>query len=185
MSILREHTNTKHREAEDTPFVQYMLHGNITAPHYALYLQQIQAVYAAIEHYAGVSGLLEDFPDIRRAAYMQEDIEELGYALPETLLPSVRRWCQRIEDLYNSDQRDLIMAHVYVRHMGDMYGGKVIAKRVPGTGRCYQFEDRPALIKSFDARLHMGLLDEALGAFDLAVDFFHELQQEVNLDTRA
>jgi hypothetical protein len=69
--------------------------------------------------------------------------------------------------------------------MGDMYGGKVIAKRVPGTGRCYQFEDRPALIKSFDARLHMGLLDEALGAFDLAVDFFHELQQEVNLDTRA
>ena len=184
MSILREHTNTKHREAEDTPFVQYMLHGAITAPHYALYLQQIQPIYAAIEHYAGLSGLLDDFPDIRRSAYMQEDIEELGYALPETLLPSVGRWCDRIEDLYNSDQRDLILAHVYVRHMGDMYGGKVIAKRVPGTGRCYQFEDRPALIKAFDARLHMGLLDEALGAFDLAVDFFHELQQEVDLDTR-
>lgn len=185
MSILREHTNTKHREAEDTPFVQYMLHGNITVPHYALYLQQIQAVYAAIEHHAGVSGLLEDFPDIRRGAYMLEDIEELGYAPPEKLLPSVQRWCQRIEDLYNSDQRNLIMAHVYVRHMGDMYGGKAIAKRVPGTGRCYQFEDRPALIKAFDARLHLGLLDEALKSFDLAIDFFHELQQEANLDTRA
>jgi heme oxygenase len=184
MSILREHTNTKHREAEDTPFVQYMLHGNITVPDYALYLQQIQPIYAAIEHYAGVSGLLDNFPDIRRTAYMKEDIQELGYTLPETLLPSVRRWCQRIEDLYNSDQRDLIMAHVYVRHMGDMYGGKAIAKRVPGTGRCYQFEDRPALIKAFDARLHMGLLDEALGAFDLAVDFFHELQQEVDRAAR-
>jgi heme oxygenase len=179
MSILREHTNTKHREAEDTPFVQYMLHGNITVPHYALYLQQIQAVYAAIEHHADVSGLLEDFPDIRRTAYMLKDIEELGYALPETLLPSVQRWCQRIEDLYNSDQRNLIMAHVYVRHMGDMYGGKVIAKRVPGTGLCYQFEDRPGLIKAFDSKLHMGLLPEALTAFDLAVDFFNELQQEI------
>jgi heme oxygenase len=94
-------------------------------------------------------------------------------------LPSVQRWCQRIEDLYNSDQRNLIMAHVYVRHMGDMYGGKAIAKRVPGTGRCYQFQDRPALIKAFDSRLHMGLLPEALTAFDLAVDFFNELQQEI------
>jgi heme oxygenase len=156
-----------------------MLHGNITVPHYALYLQQIQAVYAAIEHHADVSGLLEDFPDIRRTAYMLEDIEELGYALPETLLPSVQRWCQRIEDLYNSDQRNLIMAHVYVRHMGDMYGGKVIAKRVPGSGLCYQFEDRPGLIKTFDSKLHMGLLPEALTAFDLAVDFFNELQQEI------
>ena len=184
MSILRDHTNTKHREAEDTPFVQYMLHGNITVPDYALYLQQIQAIYDAIEHYAGQAGLLEGFPDIRRTEYMRADIRELGYDMPDTLLPSVQKWCQRIEDLYNSDQRDLIMAHVYVRHMGDMYGGKAIAKRVPGSGRAYGFEDRPALIKAFDARLHMGLVDEALRAFDLAIEFFHELE-EVRHGTRA
>ena len=70
------------------------------------------------------------------------------------------------------------MAHVYVRHMGDMYGGKAIAKRVPGSGRAYGFADRPALIRAFDSKLHVGLVNEALRAFDLAIDFFHELEAQ-------
>ena len=182
MSILREHTNEKHRAAEDTPFVQYMLHGAITPDHYAVYLQQFHGIYDAIEHYADISGMLTDLPDIKRADRMKLDIEELGYpVLPEEeLLPAVQKWCQRIRNLYDTDQRDQIFAHVYVRHMGDMYGGKVIAKRVPGSGKCYEFADRPGLIKAFDSKLNMGLLDEALLAFDLAVDVFTELQQEID-----
>jgi hypothetical protein len=66
--------------------------------------------------------------------------------------------------------------------MGDMYGGKVIAKRVPGSGRCYEFEDRPSLIKALDARLSMAILDEALIAFDLAIDVFNELQEKISHD---
>jgi len=184
MSVLRDYTNEKHREAEDTPFVQYMLHGDITTEHYAIYLQQMQAVYAAIESHAEQAGLLTDFPDIQRRQYMQEDLAELGYDVDAELLPSIQRWCDHVKDLYNSDQRDLIMAHVYVRHMGDMYGGKAIAKRVPGTGRAYGFADRPALIKAFDARLHVGLVDESLKAFQLAIDFFHELQDKIDREAR-
>jgi heme oxygenase (biliverdin-producing, ferredoxin) len=181
MSVLREHTNEKHRAAEDTPFVQYMLHGNITPDDYAVYLQQFHGIYDAIEHHAEVNGLLTDLPDIKRADRMKLDIEELGYpVLPEEeLLPTVQRWCQHIRDLSESDRKDQIFAHVYVRHMGDMYGGKVIAKRVPGAGKCYEFEDRPGLIKKFDSKLNMGLLAEALVAFDLAIDVFTELQQEI------
>jgi heme oxygenase len=184
MSILREHTNDKHRAAEDTEFVQYMLHGNITVPHYAQYLQQFHAIYAAIEHHADISGMLTDLPDIKRADRMRQDIEELGYVVlsEQALLPSVQRWCQRVRDLYSSGQQDQIFAHVYVRHMGDLYGGKVIAKRVPGSGLCYQFEDRPALIKTFDAKLSMAILPEALTAFDLAIDVFAELQDMIKND---
>ena len=107
MSILREHTNEKHRAAEDTPFVQYMLHGAITPDHYAVYLQQFHGIYDAIEHYADISGMLTDLPDIKRADRMKLDIEELGYpVLPEEeLLPAVQKWCQRIRDLYNTDQQ--------------------------------------------------------------------------------
>lgn len=178
MSILRDHTNEKHRQAEDTPFVQYMLHGNITVPDYAQYLQQMLAVYDSIERYAERAGLLTDFPDIQRAEYMRQDLAELDYDTKVELLPTIQRWCDHIENLYNSDHSDLIMAHVYVRHMGDMYGGKAIAKRVPGSGRAYGFQDRPALIRAFDAKLHLGLVDEALRAFDLAIDFFHELEEQ-------
>lgn len=181
MSILRDYTNEKHRAVEDTEFVQYMLHGNITADDYAVYLQQFHAIYTTIETYAELSGMLTDLPDIKRADRIKLDIEEQGYpVLPEEeLLPAVQRWCQRIRDLYKTDQRDQIFAHVYVRHMGDMYGGKVIAKRVPGSGKSYEFADRPGLIKAFDAKLNMGLLDEALLAFGLAEDLFNELQQEL------
>jgi heme oxygenase len=181
MSILREHTNEKHRAVENTEFVQYMLHGNITADDYAVYLQQFHAIYATIEHHAEQAGMLTDLPDIKRADRIRQDIEEQGYpVLPEDqLLPAVQRWCQRIRDLQAARQEDQIFAHVYVRHMGDLYGGKVIAKRVPGSGRSYEFADRPALIKAFDAKLNLGLLDEALRAFDLAGELFTELQQEL------
>jgi heme oxygenase len=178
MSILKEHTDAKHREAEDTPFVQYMLHGNISVPDYVRYLQQMHAVYVTIENFAERAGLLADFPDIKRAQYMAEDLAELGYTNQVQLLPSIQRWCDHVEDLYTSGQQDQIMAHVYVRHMGDMYGGKAIAKRVPGSGRAYGFADRPALIRAFDSKLHVGLVNEALRAFDLAIDFFHELEAQ-------
>ena len=184
MSILRDHTNERHRAAEDTEFVQYMLHGAITADHYAQYLQQFHGIYTAIEHHAELSGMLHDLPDIKRADRIQADIEELGYAVlaEQDLLPGVQRWCQRIRDLYQSGKQDQIFAHVYVRHMGDLYGGKVIAKRVPGSGRSYEFEDRPGLIRAFDAKLSMAILDEALRAFDLAIDVFNELQEKISHD---
>lgn len=184
MSVLREHTNAKHREAEGTPFVQYMLHGNITPEHYAVYLQQMQIVYANIEYFAEIAGLLHDLPDIKRSERMREDLAELGINLPARTLPSIEAWRQRIVDLWYSGQKHLILAHVYVRHMGDLYGGKIIAKRVPGSGLCYQFQDRPALIRALDAKLSLGIVDEALLAFDLAIAVFEDLQKEIGLDTR-
>lgn len=184
MSILREYTNAKHREAEATAFVQYMLHGNITAEHYAVYLQQMQIVYRNIEYFAEISGLLHDLPDIKRSDRMQQDLLELGVILPDQVLSSIEAWRQRIIDLYYSGQKHLILAHVYVRHMGDLYGGKIIAKRVPGSGTCYQFEDRPGLIKALDAKLSTDIVDEALLAFDLAIDVFEELKKEIGIDAR-
>lgn len=184
MSVLRDYTNAKHREAEGTSFVQYMLHGNIAPEHYAVYLQQMQIVYRNIEYFAEIAGLLHDLPDIRRADYMQQDLAELAVNLPEKVLPSIEAWRQRIIDLHYSGQEHLILAHVYVRHMGDLYGGKIIAKRVPGSGRCYGFEDRPALIKALDAKLSTDIVDEALLAFDLAIVVFEELAKEIGLDTR-
>lgn len=180
MSVLREHTNEKHRQAEATPFVQYMLSGGITPQDYALFLQQMEIIYSNLEYFAEISQLLDDFPDIKRAEYMRQDLDELGYTVTETRLPSIERWRQRIVDLYYSDKKEQLMAHIYVRHMGDMYGGKAIAKRVPGSGKCYEFIDRPTLIKAFDAKLNMDLLPEALHAFDLAIDFFNELQEMIN-----
>lgn len=178
MSILREHTNAKHREAEAKPFVQYLLHGNITEEHYALYLKQMSVVYSAIEYYAEISLLLHDLKDIKRSSYIYEDLRELPDV--DIVLPATEKYRQHIVDLYYSDRKKDIFAHVYVRHMGDLYGGKAIAKRVPGSGKAYQFEDRPGLIKAIDAKLSLDLVDEALKGFDLSMGIFDELQEKIN-----
>jgi hypothetical protein len=64
--------------------------------------------------------------------------------------------------------------------MGDLYGGKIIAKRVPGSGKAYQFEDRPALIKALDAKLSTELVEEAILGFELSMGIFDELQEKIN-----
>ena len=69
----------------------------------------------------------------------------------------------------------MLFAHVYVRHTGDLYGGKIIARLVPGTGRMYAFDDRPGLIKKINERLTEDLADEANLAFDYFIKIFNQL----------
>jgi heme oxygenase len=181
MSILREHTNQKHREAEARPFVQYLLGGGISDQDYILFLQQMYNLYGTIEYFAEISGLLQGLEDIRRAEYIRQDLVELGSNVVPALA-STRKYQERIIELYHSNKKEQILAHVYVRHMGDMYGGKIIAKRVPGSGRAYGFTDRPAVIKALDAKLTTDIIDEALLGFDLSTAIFDELWELMKND---
>jgi heme oxygenase len=68
------------------------------------------------------------------------------------------------------------MAHVYVRHMGDLSGGQMIAKRVPGKGRMYQFDKGHDELKEMvRAKLDDSMADEAKLCFDFATKMFQEL----------
>lgn len=181
MSILREYTNTHHRWVEQKPFVQYLLKGEITKQHYIMYLQQFFRVYSNIEYYGEISHLLQDLPDIKRSSYIMQDLSELGSVNLGPILPSTEKYRQRIVDLYyDQENRHKLMAHIYVRHMGDLYGGKIIMKKVPGSGKAYQFQDRPALIKLLDSKLSTELVDEAILGFELSGEIFDELWEKIN-----
>jgi heme oxygenase len=180
MSILNQYTKEKHRQVESHPFVQYLLTGDIKPEHYVLFLEQMYVVYSAIEYFAEISHILHDLPGIKRAENIREDIIELHGDVNNKHLPATEKYRKRIVDLYYGDMKRLILAHVYVRHMGDLYGGKVIAKRVPGSGKMYQFDDRPGLIKALDAKLTLDIVDEALLGFDLAAGIFDDLWEKIN-----
>jgi heme oxygenase len=180
MSILNEYTKEKHREIEAHPFVQYMLHGEITKPHYAMFLQQMYILYSNLEYFSELAILLKDLDGIKRADYIVDDIKELNYSMKFETFPGTEKYRQRIVELYYDDKKPLLFAHVYVRHMGDMYGGKAIAKRVPGSGKMYHFENRPQLIKTFDSKLTLDLVDEALIGFDLAAGIFDDIMEKIN-----
>jgi heme oxygenase len=70
---------------------------------------------------------------------------------------------------------DDLLAHIYVRHFGDMYGGQMIKKRNPGSGKMYEFDDVEGLKITVRARLKDSMADEANRCFEFAMQLFEEL----------
>lgn len=185
MSILNEYTKEKHREVEASSFVQYMIQGTMTRDHYIIFLQQIYHVYNNIEHFAKLAGFLDGLPDIERAGYILEDLKEMDADKAAILMPSIEQYCAHLNHLYLEGPRKNLLAHVYVRHMGDMYGGKFIAQRVPGPTRSYQFADRSAVIKALNEKLSIDLVPEALLAFDMSMNIFNDMAQAMELSSNS
>ena len=181
MSILREVTLEKHQAVESLPFVQYLLKGNITPNHYVIYLAEMLAIYQRLEQLATDLGLLDNLPELPRAEKMQQDLAELAPSHQTELSPDTYRYLDYISELAQSDRSDQLFAHIYVRHLGDMYGGKMIARMSPGEGRWYQFDNRSDLVKRFNAQLSMDLAEEALVAFDFFGDIFKDLARRTDI----
>ena len=71
-----------------------------------------------------------------------------------------------------------LVPHMYVRHFGDMYGGAMIAKKVPGMGMMYKFEEKDLLKAKVRAILTDDMADEANICFEYAIRLFGELVDE-------
>lgn len=182
MSILREVTQERHQAVEALPFVQYLLHGGITREHYVMYLAEMFEIYRHLETLAMLEGLMTDMPELARADRIQQDLKELDPDYQHDITPAGRAYLRYLRDLFAGHHPEQLFAHIYVRHLGDMYGGKLIARRVPGSGRWYEFDNRADLVKRFNSHLSMDLADEALRAFDWFGRIFGDLWQRIHMD---
>jgi heme oxygenase len=180
MSVLREITYEQHMAVERLPFTQYLLSGTITESDYVVYLAEMIAIYQHLEYLAQQAGLFVGMEELPRSQHMQEDLAELAPDYQTELLPSTQTYITYLNQLAQSDHTNQLFAHVYVRHMGDLYGGKLIARGVPGTGRWYQFENRGNLAKLFNERITLDLADEAIIAFDNYKNIFQELWTRIH-----
>ena len=176
---LKEITKDLHTEAERTVFANKLIKGDLTQEEYANYLWQMVLVYNGIENFAGYLGQLDNLPDIRRANKIYEDcIELVGPHHNLKWLPETVDYYKYLLDLYNNqDRRHLIKAHLYCRHMGDLFGGQMIKNRVPGKGRFYEFKDPDALKVAIRAELTDDLGDEARVAFQWAIKLMNALNK--------
>lgn len=179
VSILREHTQQKHQAVEDLPFVQYLLRGNISQAHYVVYLAEMHKIYHCLETLATKAGLLDNLPELPRTDRIWQDLQELDSTYTKDATDSTKLYLNHLENVYLANP-DQLFAHVYVRHLGDMYGGKLIARAVPGTGRWYEFENRADLIKRFNSQIHIGLAPEANTAFDHFANIFQDLWNRIH-----
>jgi heme oxygenase len=174
---LREITKELHADAERTVFAKKLVTGSFTKEEYANYLWQMVIVYNGIETAANSQGILKNLPDIERAHKIYQDcIELVGINHNLKWLPETIEYYQYLLSLnYNTENRHLIKAHLYCRHMGDLFGGQIIAKKVPGSGRFYQFKNAENLKTAIRAELTDDLGDEAKVAFEWAIKIMKAL----------
>ena len=173
---LKELTAEKHKSAERQEFVKIMFSGEIHPDFYATFLANQHPVYEFLEINSMMHGLINGLPDLRRAPYILEDFQELWRYEDKkaTIVPLVKDYLDHIKMLSETDPK-LLFAHIYVRHMGDLSGGQMIAKRVPGSGKFYQFNDADNLKTAIRERLDDSLAEEANICFDFAIEMFKQL----------
>jgi heme oxygenase len=177
---LKDITKDLHTAAEKTKFAKKLVTGDLTQEEYANYLYQMLAVYDPIEFYCRHLGMLGNLKGIERIGKIYQDYLELeDKSTPNTLLPSTMDYHDYLIRLGNDlERRHLIKAHMYVRHMGDLFGGQYIAKAVPGQGKFYEFENVEELKAAIRAELTDDLGDEARVAFEWAIKIMRELGNE-------
>jgi heme oxygenase len=178
---LKELTYEHHRNAETRPFVKVLFSGKVDPKLYATYLKNQHPMYEILEVCAMPHGLMSDYPTIRRAPAILSDFQELWGDDPSQpkMCPVVDEYIKYIISIKDDPKK--LLAHLYVRHFGDLSGGQMIAKRVPGSGKYYQFDGDPEQIKNIlRSKLDDSLADEAKVCFDFAARFFEEMMDVVD-----
>jgi|TARA_B110000503_G_scaffold11416_1_gene15512 heme oxygenase len=191
MSNLASLTQAAHQNAERQEFAREMMSGNMSEAKYKTYLYNMWLIYDILEDVALSMGVFgpqdltmpdDDLPldGLTQADDIWADYEELGgtEANPPTVVAATEAYRSHIIANCQHD-KDKLMAHVYVRHMGDLSGGQMIAAKVPGSGKMYQFaemshsvEEMKVLIKR---RTTDAMAPEATIAFDLSTQIFEQL----------
>jgi len=180
MSNLRELTKDAHTNAERQEFVKILFSGTINPKLYATFLKNQHPCYEILEVCAMPHQLLHGLPDIRRAPAIHSDFEELWDDEVDGkphMLSTTEKYIKYILSIKDDPKR--LMAHIYVRHMGDLAGGQMIAKKVPGAGRMYQFENPDTLKAAIRERISDDMADEAKVCFEFATDTFKEMLELV------
>ena len=174
---LKALTLENHKNAERSKFAGILLSGSIDPQLYYAYLCNQLMNYSALESKLplGMLGL----EDIARKNLIEEDMRELEdkYSFTPTNTPimnSVLKYVEHVEHLSSKNPRGLL-AHLYVRHFGDMYGGAIIASKVPSKGAMYKFENIDLLKERVRSLLQDDMAIDANECFEYAIKLFQEL----------
>jgi len=173
---LKDLTMEHHKDAERQDFVKVLMSGNINPDLYATYLWNQHKKYDLLEAMAGANGILNNLPDIRRKMKIETDYLELWKRIdPPPLVQSTRDYIMHMKEIMHDP--NLLMAHVYVLHMGDLSGGQMIKKKVPGSGTMYEFKDSVKLKEEIREKINDDMADEAKYVFTSATNLFKELME--------
>jgi len=170
MISLKEATGIKHKQAETMPFNTRMFKGLLSKNEYLLYLDQLLHIFLTIES----KGL--PHPGLNRAERVQADIDELKSqgCTSGQLTNSTRAYA----DYLNALSYDELLPHIYLNYMAIVFGGQIIKKSVPSSGKMYDFDYMQEAIKSIRDVQQDTWAGEVNRGFDFNILMFEELETE-------
>tara|TARA_B100000287_G_scaffold125777_1_gene117925 strand:- start:3297 stop:3884 length:588 start_codon:yes stop_codon:yes gene_type:complete len=181
---LKEATWEHHKRAEEQPFVGMMFGGKLHPKSYAIFLYNQIQQYDVLENASSKAGVMDTLEDIYRYPGLVKDFQELWseYGRDSEIPPTLEatkeftKYVAEIEkEPSEKNRQDRLMAHVYTRHMGDLMGGQMLAKKVPGSSHMYVFENPDKLKGAIRAKLDDNMADEVRVAYGFATQTFKEM----------
>jgi heme oxygenase len=130
---LKSDTRALHTAAERSRFMGTLLRGEMQRPAYCALLRNLHGLYAtlepALERHATDPLIAPVFaPALWRAASIEHDLRVLHGPHWATELPlhdAARDYCDRLVAI-DARQAGLLLAHAYVRYLGDLSGGQML-----------------------------------------------------------
>jgi heme oxygenase len=174
MYDIKDLTLEQHKNAERQEFVQILMSGSIHPELYATYLFNQHPQYNLLETLAMLHGLT----DVRIAPRIHDDYSELWQEFQPNqppLLSVVKEYMDHLMTI--KDDPHKLMAHIYVRHMGDLSGGQMIARKVPGSATMYKHDNAKELKELIRARCDDSMAEEANLCFDFAARLFEQMSE--------
>ena len=170
---LKELTMQQHRNAERQKFAGVLMSGEIPKKFYLIYLINQHACYHSLETHP-----LFVLPDLNlnRSDKIKEDINELNndikMDITNVLTKSTLYYITHVKKINTQDDFN---AHVYVRYLGDLRGGQMISKKIPGQGYYYHFDNPQELAHDIYNKLNDDMAEEAKKVFNFATQLFIEM----------
>jgi heme oxygenase len=172
---LRERLKQEHQEVESTPFASKLARGELIDKEYVGYLIALKAIYSQLEKELTANDQMkalknfvtDEFKVLYRTEAIEKDLEAFG-AKEELPVAGVQEYVDHIKEISHAKPH-LLIAHIYIRYMGDLFGGQMIKKTLeplwPDKVAFYNYpaplDKRPMMfVKAFKQMLDSALESE-------------------------